>query len=84
MTITILSKPSCVQCNATYRKFDAVDLEYVIEDIYDEENLATVQTLKYMAAPVVLLRDEEGAILDHWSGFNPTKITEVASRLKAA
>lgn len=84
VTITVLSKPNCVQCSATYRKLDAEKLDYEVEDVYAEENMVTIQTLKHMSAPVVLVRDESGSIIDHWAGFNPTKITEVASRLKAA
>ena len=84
MTITVLSKPSCVQCNATYRQLDAEKIIYDVDDIYDETNLATIKELKYMAAPVVLVRDAEGSITDHWAGFNPTKISELASKLKAA
>lgn len=84
MTITLLSKPNCVQCKATERKLDGEKLDYTKEDIYDEANLATVQELKYMAAPVVLVRDAAGDIIDHWAGFNPTKISELASELKAA
>lgn len=84
MTITVLSKPNCVQCMATYRKLDAEKLDYNPEDIYEESNLATVQELGYMAAPVVLVRDEDGNIIEHWAGFNPTKIVGLASELKAA
>lgn len=84
MTITVLSKDRCVQCNATYRKLDAEKAVYDVHDIYSDENMALVTELGYMAAPVVLVRDESGEIVDHWSGFNPTRITEVASRLKAA
>lgn len=84
MTITVLSKSPCVQCDATARKLDADKLDYTKEDIYAEENMAIIQELKYMAAPVVLIRDEEGTIVKHWSGFNPTKLAELASELKAA
>lgn len=84
MTITVLSKNRCVQCDATYRKLDAEKADYDVHDIYAEENMALVTQLGYMAAPVVVVRDEAGEIVDHWSGFNPTRISEVASRLKAA
>lgn len=84
MTITVLSKSPCVQCNATYRTLDAQKLDYVVDDIYAEENLALVSSLGYMAAPVVIVRDAEGNIDKHWSGFNPSKISELASAAKAA
>jgi glutaredoxin-like protein NrdH len=84
VTITVLSKPSCVQCTATYRKLDAEKLEYSPDDIYEESNLAVITELGYKAAPVVLVRDEAGTIIDHWAGFRPDKISGLASELKAA
>ena len=30
MSITVYSKPACVQCNATYRALDKVGLDYTI------------------------------------------------------
>lgn len=84
MTITVLSKSNCVQCDATKRNLDNADVDYEVGDIYSDENLNLVTELGYKAAPVVIIRDAEGSILDHWSGFNPTKITELASQTKAA
>ncbi|ODT41718.1 MAG: NrdH-redoxin [Microbacterium sp. SCN 70-200] len=63
MAITVYTKPSCVQCNATYRALDSKGI--------DEH----VKSLGYLQAPVVVT-DE-----DHWSGFRPDKIDELASRL---
>lgn len=84
MTVTVLSKPSCVQCTATYRTLDGASVEYGTEDVYAPDNLNLVQELGYMAAPVVLVRDEDGELVDHWAGFRPDKITELAAALKAA
>jgi glutaredoxin-like protein NrdH len=76
MTVTVYTKPSCVQCNATYRALDSMGLEYVVFDVSeDEQALAHVKELGYLQAPVVIT-DE-----DHWSGFRPDKIAELASRL---
>ena len=76
MAITVYSKPSCVQCTATYRALDKKGLEYEILDVsVDEQALETVRGLGYMQAPVVV---SEG---DHWSGFRPDRIEELAARL---
>src|SRR5690606_21893818 len=76
MSITVYTKPSCVQCNATYRALDAQGIEYEIHDLSeDAAALEQVKALGYMQAPVVVT-DE-----DHWSGFRPDKISELASRL---
>jgi glutaredoxin-like protein NrdH len=75
-TITLFTKPSCVQCNATYRALDAKGIEYDIVDLSeDAAALEQVKSLGYLQAPVVIT-DE-----DHWSGFRPDKIDELAQRL---
>ncbi|RXZ51820.1 glutaredoxin-like protein NrdH [Agromyces binzhouensis] len=76
MTVTVYTKPSCVQCNATYRALDSKGIEYEVLDLsQDESALAAVKELGYLQAPVVIT--DEG----HWSGFRPDKIDELASRL---
>ncbi|MFC9918597.1 MULTISPECIES: glutaredoxin-like protein NrdH [Agromyces] len=76
MTVTVYTKPSCVQCNATYRALDSKGIEYEVLDLsQDETALAAVKELGYLQAPVVIT--DEG----HWSGFRPDKIDELASRL---
>jgi glutaredoxin-like protein NrdH len=74
MAITVYTKPSCVQCNATYRALDKKGIEYDIFDLsVDEKALDTVKSLGYLQAPVVITDN------DHWSGFRPDKIDELAS-----
>ncbi len=76
MSITVYTKPSCVQCNATYRALDAKGIEYEIHDLSEDATaLEQVKALGYMSAPVVVT--DEG----HWSGFRPDKIDELAARL---
>ena len=76
MTVTVYTKPSCVQCTATYRALDSKGVEYEVVDISeDAAALETVKGLGYLQAPVVIT-DE-----DHWSGFRPDKIDELANRL---
>jgi glutaredoxin-like protein NrdH len=76
MTVTVYSKPACVQCTATYRALDGKGIEYQIFDVSeDEKALQTVMELGYMQAPVVIAGD------DHWSGFRPDKIAELATRV---
>jgi glutaredoxin-like protein NrdH len=76
MAITVYTKPSCVQCTATYRALDNKGIEYNVLDLSaDETALETVKALGYLQAPVVIT-DE-----DHWSGFRPDKIHELADRI---
>lgn len=71
--VTVYTKPSCVQCNATYRALDKKGIAYNSLDISaDEQALERLKALGYQQAPVV-----ESPIGD-WSGFNPGKIEELA------
>ncbi|MDO5494331.1 MAG: glutaredoxin-like protein NrdH [bacterium] len=73
MSITVYSKPNCVQCDATYRALAKNGLDYEVIDIsVDAEALQTVKALGYQQAPVVF------ADGDHWSGFRPDKIKALA------
>ena len=72
-SITVYSKPDCMQCDATYRALNKHGLEYEVIDItQDEEALQTVKALGYQQAPVVFANG------DHWSGFRPDKVKALA------
>lgn len=78
-TLTVMTKPSCVQCNATYRQLDKVGLSYDSVDMsQDLEALELARSLGYMQAPVVIVRDAAGEVVDRWSGFDPDKIKGIA------
>ena len=69
MTITVYTKPACVQCNATYKALDKQGLDYEIVDISEvPEARDYVMALGYLQAPVVVADGE------HWSGFRPDRI----------
>ena len=70
--VTVYSKPSCVQCNATYRALDKAGITYSTVDISaNDDALTYVKSLGYEQAPVVV------AGADHWSGFRPDKIAKI-------
>lgn len=74
--VTVYSKPNCVQCDATYRAFDSKGVEYQTVDLSQEpEALDFVRDLGYLQAPVVVAGEQ------HWSGFRPDQINELARRL---
>lgn len=75
-TVTVYTKPSCVQCNATYTRLDDRGVRYSTVDMsVDADALERVKALGYLQAPVVVTDS------DHWSGFRPDKIDELAARL---
>lgn len=79
MTITVYSKPRCVQCDATYRAFDKLGVEYTIVDVSrDRESLEFILSLGYQQAPVVVYGDT------HWSGYRPDRVKTLAEKVLGA
>ena len=79
MTITVYTKPACVQCNATYKALDKQGLEYYIVDITEvPEARDYVMALGYLQAPVVVADGE------HWAGFRPDQIKAIAAAALSA
>jgi glutaredoxin-like protein NrdH len=71
-TVTVYTKPACVQCNATYKALDKRGIEYSRVDISaDRQAHDYVMSLGHLQAPVVVAGD------DHWSGFRPDRIREL-------
>jgi glutaredoxin-like protein NrdH len=69
MTITVYTKPACVQCNATYKALDKNGIAYEVVDITESDQAREyVMSLGYLQAPVVVTDT------DHWSGFRPDRI----------
>lgn len=69
MTVTVYTKPACVQCNATYKALDKQGTAYEKVDITaDSEARDFVMSLGYLQAPVVVAGEQ------HWSGFRPDRI----------
>jgi glutaredoxin-like protein NrdH len=74
MTITVYTKPACVQCNATYKALDKQGISYDVVDIsLNSEARDYVMALGYLQAPVVVAGGE------HWSGFRPDRIKALAA-----
>ena len=73
MSITVYSKPACVQCTATTRALDAIGITYDVIDLTQDDSAMThVTELGYRQAPVVV------AGSNHWSGFRPDMIAQLA------
>ena len=74
MTVTVYTKPACVQCNATYRALDKKGIAYEVVDMsQDPAALERVRALGFMQAPVVVTDT------DHWAGFRPDRIKNLAA-----
>ncbi|MGG7104615.1 MULTISPECIES: redoxin NrdH [Rhodococcus] len=74
MSVTVYTKPACVQCNATYRALDRAGIDYNIIDITEDAQARDyVMSLGYLQAPVVVAGEA------HWSGFRPDRIKELGA-----
>ena len=73
MSITVYSKPACVQCTATTRALEARGLDYKVVDLTQNDDAMTqVSELGYRQVPVVIAGEE------HWAGFRPDLIGRLA------
>ena len=79
MTVTVYTKPACVQCNATYRALDKKGIAYEVVDMsQDPAALERVRALGFMQAPVVVTET------DSWSGFRPDRIKALTAMVASA
>ena len=79
MSITLYTKPNCVQCNATKRALDKQGLDYETIDLTEDVNaLDRIKDMGFQQAPVVFAGDEA------WSGFRPDKIKAIAAEATLA
>lgn len=73
MTITVYSKPACVQCTATTRALEAKGLSFEVIDLTENADaMEMVVSMGYRQAPVVVAGDA------HWAGFRPDMIGRLA------
>ncbi len=73
--VTVYSKPSCVQCTATYRALDNSGVPYEVIDLTTQP-VDVVESFKargLMQAPIVVTDTDE------WVGFRPDKIAGLAT-----
>jgi glutaredoxin-like protein NrdH len=74
MTITLYTKPACVQCTATRKALDKSGVEYDVVDITEDPAARDyVMGLGYLQAPVVIAGEQ------HWAGFRPDAIKSLSA-----
>lgn len=73
-TVTVYTKPACVQCTATYKALDKAGIVYETVDITEDATARDrLLSLGYKQAPVVVAGG------DHWSGFRPDRIKKLSA-----
>lgn len=80
LAVTLYSKEHCVQCTASERKLNEQKVVFAHEDATTEESLTLIRDLDpgYRSAPVITVANEDGEIIDHWTGYRPDKIDALA------
>ena len=74
MTVKVYTKPNCVQCEATKKHLDKLNIEYSTVDISrNPVALDNLINLGYKSAPVVVTDTES------WSGYQPDKLDSIVS-----
>lgn len=77
-TITLYSKDNCRQCIASERKLIELGVEFEHADATSPENTKLAKDLGHLQAPVMTVV-ENGEVIDHWSGYRPDLIGDLAA-----
>lgn len=84
--VTVYSLPTarCVACRATEISLrrKGIEAKKVMVDT-DEVAMDYIKSLGYAAAPVVVITDDDGLVVDSWSGFSEAKIEELKEKVAA-
>ena len=95
MTITVYTKPSCVQCDATKRGLNNIGKKlglgdeegagwYEVIDLAENPDaVADLKAQNLMSAPAVF-QHEDGVLTEKWGGFRPDKLADVEKKLTEA
>ncbi|MFE2994239.1 glutaredoxin family protein [Nocardia sp. NPDC059246] len=76
--VVLYSKPSCGQCITTAKALENRGIPFMKLDITTDNNAAArVRALGYQSLPVIVAGDM------HWSGFQLTKIDQLAAALQS-
>ena len=81
MTITVHTTPACPQCITTKRFLDRRQAKYVTVDLAANETARAyvMDTLGHKSAPVVVIQDEDGNVMDSFNGFRPDLLAKYAA-----
>lgn len=77
-SVTVWSKPMCVQCNGVKRWLTKEGVEYEAKELLDDlEKLTEFQDQGFLQAPIV-----ESSVRETFSGFQPGALEEIRAALK--
>lgn len=79
LAVTLYNKPACPQCTATERKLVDLGIKFSHEPALDEKNLSYIKGLGHLQAPVVTVVNDDGELVNHWSGYRPDLLGELVA-----
>lgn len=75
ITLTVFSKPDCVQCRFTKRELDSKSLDYNEIDVtVDEDARKLLQDMGITQLPAVRVEHPFNDVEEWWSGFRIEKL----------
>jgi glutaredoxin-like protein NrdH len=75
MTVTVYSKPDCVQCNYTKVHLDRNKVHYNVIDVtQDGEALKMLQDKGLIPGTMPVVKVDHGKQIEWWQGFKIEKI----------
>lgn len=78
MTVTVYSKPGCVQCEYTKKRLESQGTEFSVVDVtQDHEAMQTVLATGRTEMPYVVAGE------DSWHGFSPDRIKSLIKDVAA-
>lgn len=83
ITITIYTSPGCTLCPQVLRLMDKViPGRYDVVSLEDDAaaRQLVVDQLGHLQAPVTVVVDEDGHVLDHWGRLSPDRLRKHAAR----
>lgn len=90
MRITVYSTDHCPRCEGVkhrlknrHKLIHGTDF-HEVNVSHDAQANAYVKSLGYQTAPVVLLTDKDGVIVQQFNGFNPAAVDTMVTRWRAA
>ena len=78
-TVTLYTAPRCTDCAAAASTMDKKGIPYTLMSVAAfPASLDYVKSLGHQRAPVTVIHDEAGTVLDHWSGYRPDKLLDLS------
>lgn len=78
-SILLLSQQSCRPCSLVKLFLDSQNVNYHVVDVHFEKEY--IDRFNIMSTPVTILLDENGSEIERVSGYNPSELEEMISKL---